>query len=60
MEQSNRYWSTTYHHKYPWQIIACAYWKRYPNPNSQHVFSEDMIDVQVSFNLIFDFFSIFD
>jgi len=47
MEQSNRYWSTTYHHKYPWQIIACAYWKRYPNPNSQHVFSEDMIDVQI-------------
>jgi len=47
MEQSNRYWSTTYHHKYPWQTIACAYWKRYPNPKSQHVFSEDMIDVQI-------------
>ena len=49
MEQSNRYWSTTFHHKYPWQTIACAYWKKYPNPESNHVYSEDMIDVQVSF-----------
>ena len=50
MEQSNRYWSTTFHHKYPWQTIACAYWKKYPNPESNHVYSEDMIDVQVIFN----------
>jgi hypothetical protein len=47
MENSNRYWSTEYHHNYPWHTIASAYWKRYPNPHSKHVYSEDMIDVKV-------------
>jgi len=47
IDDLSRYWSTEYHHKYPWHIVASAYWKRYPNPHSKHVFSEDMIDIQV-------------
>lgn len=47
MENSNRYWSTEYHHSYPWHTIASAYWKRYPNPHSKHVYSEDMIDIKI-------------
>ena len=31
---------------YPWEYVAAMYWSRYPNPNSQHVFSEDVIDVK--------------
>ena len=27
-----------------WQV-ASAYWSRYPNPNSQHVFTEDFVEV---------------
>ena len=48
MEDLSRYWSTEYHHNYPWQFVASLYWKRYPNPNSKHVYSEDTIDVKVS------------
>ena len=49
MEQSSRsrYWSTEYYHQYPWSTVASAYWKRYPNPHSNHVYSEDMIDVKM-------------
>ena len=47
IDDLSRYWSTEYDHKYPWHIVASAYWKRYPNPHSKHVFSEDMIDIQV-------------
>jgi hypothetical protein len=27
--------------------VASAYWSRYPNPNSQHVFTEDFIEVRL-------------
>jgi hypothetical protein len=27
--------------------VAFAYWSRYPNPNSQHVFTEDFVDVRL-------------
>lgn len=39
-----RYWDTVHYHNYPWSQVASAYWSRYPNPNSQHVFSEDFVE----------------
>ena len=41
-----KYWSTTHEHDYDWDTVASNYWKRYPNPNSNHVFSEDILSVQ--------------
>ena len=52
MEDLSRYWSTEYHHNYSWQFVASLYWKRYPNPHSKHVYSEDTIDVKVSSMLL--------
>jgi len=37
------YWSTIHCLSYDWEKVVKCYWKRYPNPNSQHVFSEDFI-----------------
>ncbi|CAB4057005.1 unnamed protein product [Lepeophtheirus salmonis] len=37
------YWKTEHKHNYCWDQVAKGFWKRYPNPNSQHVFSEDII-----------------
>lgn len=42
-----KYWETIHEHNFPWEKVASAYWKRYPNPNSKHVFSEDMIEMTV-------------
>ena len=38
-----KYWSTIHFHSYDWDKVTTCYWKRYPNPNSQHVFSEDVL-----------------
>ncbi len=42
-----KYWETTHHHAYPWDVVAGAYWNRYPNPKSKHVFSEDFVECRV-------------
>lgn len=42
-----KYWETSHVHNYSWNEVASCYWSRYPNPNSKHVFSEDMLDVKV-------------
>lgn len=31
----------------PFQV-AKAYWSRYPNPNSEHVFTEDFVEVRLN------------
>jgi len=41
------YWSTSHAYPYPWDRVATFYWSRYPNPNSAHVFSEDIIECGV-------------
>ena len=41
------YWSTSHAYPYPWDTVATFYWSRYPNPNSAHVFSEDIIECGV-------------
>ena len=38
------YWSTEHQFDYGWDTVTSFYWSRYPNPNSSHVFSEDMIE----------------
>lgn len=45
-----KYWSTTHEHAFSWDQVASTYWKRYPNPNSKHVFSEDMLSAYVDEN----------
>jgi len=44
---TDRYWSTIHYHTYGWNQVVGTYWKRYPNPNSQHVFSEDIISSKI-------------
>ncbi|XP_048486311.1 protein preli-like [Plutella xylostella] len=36
-----RYFETSTTFNFSWEQVACAYWKRYPNPESTHVLSED-------------------
>ena len=42
-----KYWDTIHVHDYPWSKVASTYWKRYPNPNSKHVFSEDFVECEL-------------
>jgi len=42
-----QYWSTIHYHNYDWHRVVGTYWKRYPNPGSQHVFSEDIISTNI-------------
>jgi len=44
---TDKYWSTVHYHPYDWNQVVGTYWKRYPNPNSQHVFSEDIISSKI-------------
>jgi len=44
---NDKYWSTSHFHDFSWEKVVSYYWKRYPNPNSQHVFSEDIISNQI-------------
>lgn len=44
---SEKYWSTVHYHTFDWNRVVGTYWKRYPNPNSQHVFSEDIISASI-------------
>ncbi|CAK1583247.1 unnamed protein product [Parnassius mnemosyne] len=36
-----RYFENTTTFNFSWDQVACGYWKRYPNPQSTHVLSED-------------------
>ena len=45
-----KYWSTIHEHDFSWDTIAANYWKRYPNPNSKHVFGEDVLSAQINSN----------
>lgn len=45
-----KYWSTIHYHDFDWKKVASTYWKRYPNPNSSHVFSEDLIEAEMDQN----------
>ncbi|XP_049877613.1 protein preli-like [Pectinophora gossypiella] len=42
-----RYFENTTTYNYSWDQVACGYWKRYPNPQSTHVLSEDTYSRQV-------------
>jgi len=39
--------------KYTWEQVAIGLWFRYPNPNSKHVVSEDVISRHVDNNKLF-------
>ena len=39
--------------QYNWQQVAQAFWKRYPNPHSSHVLSEDTIFREVKDNKLY-------
>lgn len=42
-----RYFENSTIFNYTWDQIACGYWRRYPNPQSSHVLSEDTISREV-------------
>ncbi|KAM3958862.1 preli-like [Aphomia sociella] len=42
-----RYFENTSTFNFSWDQVACGYWKRYPNPQSTHVLSEDTCIRQV-------------
>ncbi|KAK0055212.1 PRELI domain-containing protein 1 mitochondrial [Biomphalaria pfeifferi] len=39
--------ATTSLFKYTWEQVAISFWQRYPNPNSKHVLTEDVISRQI-------------
>ncbi|XP_063220738.1 PRELI domain-containing protein 1, mitochondrial [Bacillus rossius redtenbacheri] len=43
--------SSVFH--YPWEQVAEAFWKRYPNPESTHVLSEDTVFREVRGHQLF-------
>lgn len=47
MQNQAKYWHTVHYHQYNWFNVVSTYWRRYPNPNSQHVFSEDIISSKI-------------
>ncbi|KAK3744409.1 hypothetical protein RRG08_019702 [Elysia crispata] len=38
-----KYYTTTSLFKYTWEQVATGLWQRYPNPNSKHVLTEDVL-----------------
>ena len=42
-----RYWETEQRIPLLWRVVVAAYWSRYPNPHSQHVFSVDTLDTRL-------------
>jgi len=41
------FWTTEHTFPYSWDVVTTHFWSRYPNPNSGHVFSEDLIECGV-------------
>ncbi|KAH9487916.1 PRELI domain-containing protein 1, mitochondrial [Bulinus truncatus] len=44
--------ATTSLFKYTWEQVAIGLWQRYPNPNSKHVLTEDVISRHIDGNRI--------
>eukprot|EP00095_Tigriopus_kingsejongensis_P000463 snap_masked-scaffold217_size252476-processed-gene-1.14 protein:Tk00463 transcript:snap_masked-scaffold217_size252476-processed-gene-1.14-mRNA-1 annotation:"preli-like" len=42
-----KYWSTEQEHAHPWSQVTSTFWRKYPNPHSAHVFSEDFVEVKI-------------
>ncbi|XP_017781070.1 PREDICTED: protein preli-like [Nicrophorus vespilloides] len=42
-----RYFESTTVFNFSWEQVAQAFWRRYPNPNSKHVLTEDTISREV-------------
>ena len=47
-----KYWTGTTTYPFDWYQVFTAFWTRYPNPNSQHVLTEDIISVKVKGQLL--------
>ncbi|KAI5706362.1 hypothetical protein M8J76_015304 [Diaphorina citri] len=39
--------------RFNWEQVAQGYWRRYPNPESTHVLSEDIVDQRITDNKLF-------
>ncbi|KAF7272493.1 preli-like [Rhynchophorus ferrugineus] len=48
-----RFFENTTFFNYSWEQVAQAFWKRYPNPNSKHVLSEDTISRELRSGKLF-------
>jgi hypothetical protein len=48
MGNPDKFWETVHSQNFPWSQVVSGYWCRYPNPNSGHVFAEDMVECAVS------------
>lgn len=48
-----RYYETTIIFNFTWDQVAQAFWKRYPNPNSKHVLSEDTVARKIEAGKLF-------
>ncbi|KAJ8935788.1 hypothetical protein NQ314_012638 [Rhamnusium bicolor] len=48
-----RFFSDTIIFNYNWDQVAQGFWKRYPNPNSKHVLSEDTLQREVRSGRLF-------
>lgn len=48
-----KYYETTTTFNFTWEQVAQAFWKRYPNPNSAHVLSEDTVHREVQSGKLF-------
>ena len=47
---TSRYWNTIHNFDFDWESVVNTFWKKYPNPNSSHVFSEDIISNTIDKN----------
>ncbi|XP_023021424.1 preli-like [Leptinotarsa decemlineata] len=48
-----KFFSDTTVFSYSWDQVAQGFWKRYPNPNSKHVLSEDTVQREVRSGKLF-------
>ncbi|KDQ65277.1 Protein preli-like, partial [Zootermopsis nevadensis] len=48
-----KYFETTSVFRFSWDQVAQGFWKRYPNPHSNHVLSEDTIFREIRGNKLF-------
>jgi len=42
------YWKTHHQHSHSWHNVTSGYWSRYPNPQSSHVYTVDMLETKVT------------
>ncbi|CAH1103924.1 unnamed protein product [Psylliodes chrysocephalus] len=48
-----KFFSDTIVFNYTWDQVASGFWKRYPNPNSKHVLSEDTVEREIRSGKLF-------